>query len=77
MSRGREGAQVEMPHVEKGLGATVGPQLLLAVRQNPGSERLGQELPAPWAAPRGCWWRGSLRAQEGAGALRPHGLNRW
>lgn len=51
MSRGREGAQVEMPHVEKGLGATVGPQLLLAVRQNPGSERLGQELPAPWAAP--------------------------
>lgn len=45
MSRGVEGAQEEMPHVEKGLGATVGPHLLLGGRQNPGSEQLGQELP--------------------------------
>lgn len=67
---------MEMPHVEKGLGATVGPQLLLAVRQNPGSEQ-----PPGAACGLGCplWLlvEGKPQGPGGAGALRPHGLNRW
>lgn len=42
---------MELPHVEKGLGATVGLQLLLAVRQTPGSEQLARGCLRPGLPP--------------------------
>lgn len=79
MSGGREVAQVEMPHVEKGLGATVGPQLLLAVRQNPGSEQPARSCLRPGlppvaagggeaSGPRRSWGSQAPRAKQVVGS---------